>query len=116
VNPGSSGAPLFNDRGLVVGMVAAKAGIEATGFAIPADEITRFLVELADKTGERKQLQRSWRDIAGKYSFAAKLKAVEADRIILIRADTTEQSVPRAKLCEADQDFANLLDSPAGSK
>jgi hypothetical protein len=48
LNPGNSGGPLINTRGLVVGMnakVAAKA--ENVGFAIPAEDVCGFL----DKKG-----------------------------------------------------------------
>jgi len=44
LNPGSSGGPLINSEGLVVGMnTMVAAGAEKVGFAIPAEEICKFL-------------------------------------------------------------------------
>ena len=43
VNPGSSGGPVFNDRGLLIGLVILKGDIESAGFAVPADRIELFL-------------------------------------------------------------------------
>lgn len=46
LNPGSSGGPLINAEGLVVGMnTMIAAGAEKVGFAIPAEEICKFLDE-----------------------------------------------------------------------
>ena len=47
VNPGSSGSPLYNVRGNVVGMVAQKANIEGAGFAIPTDALIKFLKDVS---------------------------------------------------------------------
>jgi S1-C subfamily serine protease len=49
VNPGSSGSPLFNSKGNVIGLVVLKANIENTGFAIPISSIYKFLADNADK-------------------------------------------------------------------
>ena len=43
VNPGSSGGPLFNSRGDVIGVVVLKGRIEAAGFAVPKNAISKFL-------------------------------------------------------------------------
>lgn len=42
-NPGTSGAPLFDDRGRVIGVIVLKAGIESAAFAIPQPRIRAFL-------------------------------------------------------------------------
>jgi len=62
INPGSSGGPMFNERGLVIGMVTAKAGIEATGFAISASDLTQFLLLSANTTDDNAALKRTWVD------------------------------------------------------
>jgi serine protease Do len=45
VNPGSSGSPMFNGHGKVIGMVTLKAHIEGVGFAIPYSRIAAFIDE-----------------------------------------------------------------------
>ncbi len=49
VNPGSSGGPLFNSRGNVIGVVVLKARIEAVGFAVPKSAISKFLRSVTKK-------------------------------------------------------------------
>ncbi|MBX2799895.1 MAG: serine protease [Myxococcales bacterium] len=52
VNPGSSGGPLFDEQGRVVGIVSAKMvgqSLEGLGYAVPTQDALRSLaVELAD--------------------------------------------------------------------
>lgn len=43
VNPGTSGSPLFNSFGNVIGLVTLKGNIEAAGFAVPAERVKSFL-------------------------------------------------------------------------
>jgi S1-C subfamily serine protease len=43
VNPGSSGAPVFDSHGAVVGMVVLKGDIEGAAFAVPASRLAEFL-------------------------------------------------------------------------
>jgi len=43
VNPGSSGSPVINDKGNVVGVMVIKAHIEAVGFAMPSDKLLKFI-------------------------------------------------------------------------
>lgn len=43
VNPGSSGGPVFNRFGEVVGVVVLKGRIERAGFAVPFDRVAAFL-------------------------------------------------------------------------
>ena len=56
INPGNSGGPLFNMKGEVVGITAAKisgttnsgASIEGIGFAIPIDDVIKKIEDLRD--------------------------------------------------------------------
>jgi hypothetical protein len=43
VNPGNSGGPMFDERGLVIGLVSQKGNLEGVGFAIPASILRQFL-------------------------------------------------------------------------
>ena len=43
VNPGSSGGPIFNQLGHVVGVVVLKGNIERAGFAVPFNRVVEFL-------------------------------------------------------------------------
>jgi serine protease Do len=43
INRGTSGGPMFNDKGKVIGIVVSKVNIENVGFAIPSDVVVTFL-------------------------------------------------------------------------
>lgn len=43
VNPGSSGCPMFDERGNVSGIIVLKANIEGAGFAVSGDRVKAFL-------------------------------------------------------------------------
>jgi len=49
VNPGSSGSPMYDQFGNVIGLVVQKAEIEGAGFAVPKDTILSFLKESLSK-------------------------------------------------------------------
>jgi serine protease Do len=49
INPGNSGGGLFNDQGLLVGIVNAKSAatnVEGIGFAIPSNEVKEVVTQL----------------------------------------------------------------------
>lgn len=48
VNPGSSGAPMLDDKGNVIGVVTLKASIEGAGFAVPISRVLQFIKSLSD--------------------------------------------------------------------
>lgn len=50
VNAGNSGGPVFGARGQIVGLVVLKAKLEATAFAVPANELRQFLHDATDAT------------------------------------------------------------------
>lgn len=108
VNPGSSGGPMFNENGLVVGQVVLKATIEGAGFATPSDELVSFLVRNTDLSAGLK-LQREWMDSSGTRRIAATLEAISDDAIKLHRVDGAEFVVPLDRLSKPDQSFVELL-------
>lgn len=48
VNAGSSGGPMFDSYGRVIGLMAIKANIEGAGFAIPAESLRSFLAAVTE--------------------------------------------------------------------
>ncbi len=54
VNPGSSGGPMFNSRGLVIGMVDLKGDIENAGFAVRVEELGQFLATAVTPPARRR--------------------------------------------------------------
>ncbi|MDR0952170.1 MAG: S1C family serine protease [Oscillospiraceae bacterium] len=70
VNSGNSGGPAYNNRGEVVGIVAAKyskTGVEGLGFAIPIDEVKTMVSDLV-----------SYGYVTGKPSYGVKAKTVSS--------------------------------------
>jgi S1-C subfamily serine protease len=49
INPGNSGGPLFNEHGLVIGLISLKGNIEGAGFAVPASVLRKFLQQAMDE-------------------------------------------------------------------
>ncbi len=52
VNQGNSGGPVYNDRGVVVGIVTAKymnVGVEGLGFAIPINDVASLVDQLINQ-------------------------------------------------------------------
>lgn len=110
VNPGSSGGPLFNDHGQVIGVIVLKGKIEGAGFAIPADNLISFLTHAAICTGDCGKLRREWLDATGSYVVDATLQERHKDEIKIRRIDNGQElSVPIEKLSPGDQKFLKLL-------
>jgi S1-C subfamily serine protease len=110
VNPGSSGAPLFDSHGLVIGAIVLKGRIEGAGFAIPAEDLTEFLLAAASTKGADGKLARLWSDSKGRY-IEATLSDYEGDKLKLEKADGHIVIVPPEKLGAGDQAFLRMLRS-----
>jgi S1-C subfamily serine protease len=109
INPGSSGGPMFNDRGLVVGLVVLKADIEAAGFAVPVDRIVPFLLSAADTTGPNMTLRRTWIDSTGQHQIDALYGGVVQGKVRLKKTDGRIIFLTPSQLSPADQSFIRLL-------
>jgi serine protease Do len=117
VNPGSSGGPMFNDRGQVIGLVVAKANIENTGFAIPVETIAAFLGSETSArassapapgttpTAAAGSTLRWWTDATGKFRTEAVLLGVKSGQVTLRKKTGETIVVPVAKLSDADKSF-----------
>jgi len=109
VNPGSSGGPLFDSRGLVVGLVVMKANIDDVGFAIPAIDLTRFLMRATKHDGKSLDLLRTWYDVTGRHRTKAALIDSSKTHVRLKKSSGRELEVPLDKLSDGDRKFLELL-------
>jgi S1-C subfamily serine protease len=110
VNPGSSGGPMFNSRGEVIGIVVLKANIEGAGFAVPSSDIVPFLFEAAQTRGAAGQITRTWTDSSGAHRLEAQYQGFVGRSVKLKRADSGQVlTLPIEKLSKADQEFLRLL-------
>ena len=110
INPGSSGGPLFNSSGLVIGQVARKATtIENVGFALPADAIARFLLSMCKTSGPEAAIERDWINITGEHHIQAAYVDYRHGAVRLRKANGSEIEVPLEKLSAPDQAFLHML-------
>jgi serine protease Do len=109
VNPGSSGGPMFNAQGLVLGLVVLKGRIEGAGFAVPADALTRFLVQCANCAGPEAALVREWYDVSGTHRVEAAYLGLSSGAVQLKRGNGKQLAVPVEKLSPPDQEFLRIL-------
>jgi len=84
VNPGSSGGPMFDRNGQVIGVVVLKAGIDGVGFAVPPTPITRFLLRATRRGGNRGQLERNWVDSGMKREIHGSLMGISKESVTLL--------------------------------
>jgi S1-C subfamily serine protease len=109
VNPGSSGGPVFDELGRVIGMVTLKARIEGAGFAAPAPELTRFLLRSASFDDESIQLEREWGEKESERAVTARLLSCD-DEAARVQAQSGRTYVlPKARLNEGDSLFLSEL-------
>lgn len=111
VNPGSSGGPMFDDHGQVIGIVVLKAKIEGAGFAIPVKTIQSFLLEILESNTESIQVVRNWYNSDGKGPLAAKIIAYTDQKITVERSsDKKRFTIDHTSLCEGDRGFIRFLE------
>ena len=126
VNPGTSGGPMFDSCGEVIGLVVLKAHIEGAGFAVPASEIITFLTGQAatnmasgdanrgpgnkspfnvpgDTTTTNKT--RTWTDASGQFKIEAEFVAMIDGAVQLRKPNGEIISVPVDKLSNPDREF-----------
>ena len=115
VNPGSSGAPMFDSNGLVIGLVVLKAEIENAGFAVPAGDLGAFLATAVKATGPEAAIQRQWFDSSGEHLTDAQYLGVRDGAVQLRRTDGKEVAIPLTKLSPQDQAFVRLLQPDAAN-
>lgn len=105
INPGNSGAPLLDSRGLVVGVTTAirsdNGSFQGIGFAVPADTMRRVIPELI----ESGRVDYAWMGIsvmreAGGYGVAGLSEALDlpVQRGVLLRGITMGSPAHRAGL------------------
>ena len=109
VNPGSSGAPMFNSTGQVIGVVVLKGHIEGAGFAIPAEEVTGCLLRWARISGDDGKLLRTWTDSSGKRRLEAAYCGYDAGVVKLENRSGRQVSMPLDKLSESDQKLVRAI-------
>jgi S1-C subfamily serine protease len=109
INPGSSGGPVFNSRGLIIGLVAVKGRIESTGFAVPSSALTKFLLSASTTTGQGSNLRRHWYDTSLTHQIEADYGGIRDGKAILKKTDGSQVSIPLEKLSRQDQEFIRIL-------
>jgi S1-C subfamily serine protease len=113
VNPGSSGAPLFNSKGAMIGLVVLKANIENVGFAIPAAELATFLAMAVKATGPDAAIERQWFTPDDAQPITAQYLGVRDEAVQLRLSDGKETAIPLNKLSPQDAAFVRLFQPTA---
>ncbi|HEV7999836.1 MAG TPA: trypsin-like peptidase domain-containing protein [Planctomycetaceae bacterium] len=110
VNPGSSGGPMFDRSGHVIGVVVLKAGIEGVGFAVPPMSIARFLLKATRHDTKQGLLERTWVDAEMKHEIPGGLMRIEKD-LVTLRDKQSGQSKtrPLSDFSPGDQQLLALL-------
>jgi S1-C subfamily serine protease len=113
VNPGTSGAPMFDGCGEVIGLVVLKARIEGAGFAVPVPDLIAFLTgdpaapaaaASFGKPAEPGQ-SRTWTDATGQFKIEAEFVS-SADGTVSLRKPNGEViTVPLDKLSDDDRKY-----------
>ena len=109
INPGNSGGPMFNGDGMVIGMVARNAYLDGAGFAVPASELTQFLVTASVTNGEAGKLRRDWVDASGKQVLDAYYLGTSEGKVNLQRSDGKRLSVAVDRLSSQDRSFIEMI-------
>jgi S1-C subfamily serine protease len=110
VNPGSSGGPMFDRSGHVIGVVVLKAGIEGVGFAVPPMSIARFLLKATRHDTKQGLLERAWVDAEMKNEIPGSLMRIEKDSVTLLdKKSGQSQTHPFSDFSPGDQKLLALL-------
>ncbi len=110
VNPGSSGGPMFDRSGHVIGVVVLKAGIEGVGFAVPPPSIARFLLKATRHDTKQGLLERAWVDAQLKTEIPGGLVKIERGSVTLQDKQSGESKThPLADFSPGDQKLLALL-------
>ena len=109
VNPGSSGGPMFNEKGLVIGMVVRKARIENAGFAIPSSIIATFLMQNINREAGSLAIRRDWTNAGGTRQLSAVFAGFGDDKVLLRGKNGANYQIPLGDLSKADQFFLRML-------
>jgi S1-C subfamily serine protease len=110
VNPGSSGGPMFDRSGHVIGVVVLKAGIEGVGFAVPPMPIARFLLKATRHDTKQGLLERAWVDAEMKNEIPGGLMRIEKDSVTLMDKQSGQSKTrPLSDFSPGDQKLLALL-------
>ena len=110
VNPGSSGGPMFDRSGHVIGVVVLKAGIEGVGFAVPPMSIARFLLKATRHDTKQGLLERAWVDAQMKSEIPGSLMRIEKESVTLLdKKSGQSQTHPFSDFSPGDQKLLALL-------
>jgi hypothetical protein len=100
---------MFDNSGLVIGMVDLKAEIEGAGFVIPANDVIQFLVGCSSAKGDDGKLLRHWVDSSGTHQTNARFAGYAGYAPYgsnIVRLERADGSLIRAhikRLSEADK-------------
>jgi S1-C subfamily serine protease len=112
VNPGSSGGPMFDRNGEVIGVVVLKAGIDGVGFAVPPLSIAKFLLRATRRDGQKGRLERNWLDAAMKTEIPGILSDVKDKTVSLADKSGGEARVhPFSDFSSGDRKLLDLIEA-----
>jgi S1-C subfamily serine protease len=98
---------MFDERGQVIGLVAQKASLEGTGFAIPVAVLRNFLETTERKTQAVPSADgyRTFRDRTESFSIEARVSELNVVKgvVVLERRDGRRISIRLDQLSEADR-------------
>lgn len=110
INPGSSGGPMFDENGKVIGMVVLKARIEGVGFAIPMSRIAEFLLRSSSCTGDDGRLSRAWVSADAATVHRGVFAGTDGKTLTIIDPDDGRSlSLDSAQLSGGDRALVELL-------
>jgi len=110
VNPSSSGGPMFDRNGQVIGVVVLKAGIDGVGFAVPPTPIAKFLLRASRRDGKNGQLERNWVDSAMKNETQGSLLEIKKEFVTLLdKLSGKSKTRPFSDFSTGDRKLLDLM-------